>query len=543
MKSGISKGSFILYLSIFVLISTFMIYVFFCDKANDARHDQSTYDVMEWNDFQKEENMTQTVLSGVIKVDAKIGNVLAFYSIHQSVKVFVDNQLIYRYPVINDNPISSSPGYNWNFVTLPNRVNNIEIEISSPYESYLKSVPDFFIGNNISVPAYILSANIVPFIICIIMLMLGILMVIYHYVVSRNVKTDGKLLKLGIFSILLSLWSINECRATVLIIHNNLVTSYFSLLALMMLPIPFCVFVKTFYEDDSNIWSIFCKIDLFQIICCIVMQLIGMYDLKETLWTTHAMIGLLLIIICVQSFKLIKNETHSRMVKLHIICIVVCSSALMTDIAAYYFTSWRGNTLGRIGFLIYIIVLCVASFGESASLMKKGLEANAYQTLAYTDQMTGLNNRTCFNIDFEQLSKAPTDVAIIDFDLNNLKYANDTYGHSIGDQYIKDCSTIISEIFNGIGKCYRVGGDEFVAIIEKSSSLDLHYYLAMLESSVDALNRENKKQGQKVPKMQIAYGCAVYSPDLDKNLEETYNRADKLMYIDKKAKKEIRNKI
>lgn len=543
MKSGISKGSFILYLSIFVLISTFMIYVFFCDKANDARHDQSTYDVMEWNDFQKEENMTQTVLSGVIKVDAKIGNVLAFYSIHQSVKVFVDNQLIYRYPVINDNPISSSPGYNWNFVTLPNRVNNIEIEISSPYESYLKSVPDFFIGNNISVPAYILSANIVPFIICIIMLMLGILMVIYHYVVSRNVKTDGKLLKLGIFSILLSLWSINECRATVLIIHNNLVTSYFSLLALMMLPIPFCVFVKTFYEDDSNIWSIFCKIDLFQIICCIVMQLIGMYDLKETLWTTHAMIGLLLIIICVQSFKLIKNETHSRMVKLHIICIVVCSSALMTDIAAYYFTSWSGNTLGRIGFLIYIIVLCVASFGESASLMKKGLEANAYQTLAYTDQMTGLNNRTCFNIDFEQLSKAPTDVAIIDFDLNNLKYANDTYGHSIGDQYIKDCSTIISEIFNGIGKCYRVGGDEFVAIIEKSSSLDLHYYLAMLESSVDALNRENKKQGQKVPKMQIAYGCAVYSPDLDKNLEETYNRADKLMYIDKKAKKEIRNKI
>ena len=494
-------------------------------------------------DFQKEENMTQTVLSGVIKVDAKIGNVLAFYSIHQSVKVFVDNQLIYRYPVINDNPISSSPGYNWNFVTLPNRVNNIEIEISSPYESYLKSIPSFFIGNNISVPAYILSANIVPFIICIIMLMLGILMVIYHYVVSRNVKTDGKLLKLGIFSILLSLWSINECRATVLIIHNNLVTSYFSLLALMMLPIPFCVFVKTFYEDDSNIWSIFCKIDLFQIICCIVMQLIGMYDLKETLWTTHAMIGLLLIIICVQSFKLIKNETHSRMVKLHIICIVVCSSALMTDIAAYYFTSWRGNTLGRIGFLIYIIVLCVASFGESASLMKKGLEANAYQTLAYTDQMTGLNNRTCFNIDFEQLSKAPTDVAIIDFDLNNLKYANDTYGHSIGDQYIKDCSTIISEIFNGIGKCYRVGGDEFVAIIEKSSSLDLHYYLAMLESSVDALNRENKKQGQKVPKMQIAYGCAVYSPDLDKNLEETYNRADKLMYIDKKAKKEIRNKI
>lgn len=545
MKSGISKGSFILYLSIFVLICSFVMYVFFSDKANDARHEQSTYDILEWTDYQKEENMTRTVISGTIrvKVDDKVGNILAFYSIHQNIKVFVDNQLIYRYPVLNDNPFSNSPGYNWNFVTLPNRVNNIEIEISSPYASNLKSVPNFFIGNNISVPAHILSTNIVPFVVCIIMLILGIIMVIYHCVISRNIKTDGKLLKLGVFSILLSLWSLNECRVTILIMHNNLVTSYFSPLILMMLPIPFSVFVKTFYEDDSNIWEIFCKIDLYQIIFCIVMQLIDMYNLKETLWTTHVMIGLLLIIICVQSFKLVKNNTHSRMVKLHIICIVVCSAFLVADLAAYYFDFWGGNTFGRIGFLAYIVVLCVASTGESASLMKKGLEANAYQTLAYTDQMTGLNNRTCFNIDFEQLSKAPKDIAIIDFDLNNLKYANDTYGHSVGDQYIKDCSTIISEIFNGIGKCYRVGGDEFVAIIEKSSSLDLHYYLAMLESSVDALNRGNKKQGLKVPKMQIAYGCAVYSPDLDKNLEETYNRADKLMYIDKKAKKEIRNKI
>ena len=209
----------------------------------------------------------------------------------------------------------------------------------------------------------------------------------------------------------------------------------------------------------------------------------------------------------------------------------------MTDIVAYYLDLWSGNICGRIGFLAYIVVLCVASMEESASLMKKGLEANAYQTLAYTDQMTGINNRTCFNIDFDKFSKAPDDVMVIDFDLNNLKYVNDTFGHSIGDQYIKNCATIIYEIFNGIGKCYRVGGDEFVVIIKDSSEIDTTHYLAMLESSVDALNRDNQKPELKIPKMQIAYGYAVYAPDLDKNLEETYNRADKLMYEDKKEKK------
>ena len=59
----------------------------------------------------------------------------------------------------------------------------------------------------------------------------------------------------------------------------------------------------------------------------------------------------------------------------------------------------------------------------------------------------------------------------------------------------------------------------------------------MLESSVDACNREPENKDLR---MQISFGCAVYSPDTDKTLEDTYIRADKIMYNDKKAKKGIR---
>lgn len=69
----------------------------------------------------------------------------------------------------------------------------------------------------------------------------------------------------------------------------------------------------------------------------------------------------------------------------------------------------------------------------------------------------------------------------------------------------------------------------------KASTIDMTHYLAMLESSVDASNREHKDSKMK---MQIAYGCATYDPDIDKNLEDTYNRADKIMYANKKEKKE-----
>ncbi len=533
MNEPIKKINYLLYILACITICIFLISIFIYDRATDTRQQQSPYAIAEWNDCQETFYMKKTVISGTISVDSSIGNILAFYSVHQNVKVFVASKLIYEYPVSNNNPLSNSPGYCWNFIPLPYNTNNIEIVLTSPYKPYLQKIPAFYIGNNFSLPAYIITSNITPFSLCIIMLVIGFVLVAYHLFVSRNINTSGKLLKLGIFSIFLSIWSINECNITTLLLKNSLVTSYLAFLSLLLLSFPFAMFVQTFYEDNSKIWNWFCKVDLIQIALCISLQLTGIADLRQTLWTTHVMMCGLAAIILIQSHLLIKNGIHSHMIKIHLACIMICSLTLLLDIIGFYSGSWNANTFGRFGFLLYIIVLGLASTKESAALMKMGLEANAYQKLAYTDQMTGMNNRTRFNIDFSELSKNPEDIAVIDFDLNNLKYTNDTFGHSVGDLYIKNCATIIHDIFDGIGKCYRVGGDEFVVLIEKASTVDLTHYMAMLESSVDTCNRENRKL-----RMQIAYGYAVFTANTDKDLEDTYNRADKMMYTNKKDKKE-----
>ncbi len=533
MNKPIKKINYILYILACITICIFIISIFIYDRATDTRQQQSPFTIAEWKDYQKTFYKKKTVLSGTISVNNSVDNILAFYSVHQNVKVFVDSKLIYEYPVSNNNPLSDSPGYCWNFIVLPHNTNNIEIVFTSPYTPYLKNIPTFYIGNNFSLPAYIITSNIVPLSLCIIMLVIGFILVAYHIFVSRNINTSGKLLKLGIFSIFLSIWSINECNITTLLLKNSLATSYLAFLSLLLLSFPFAMFVQTFYEDNSKIWNYFCKIDMIQIALCILFQITGIADLRETLWTTHVMMCVLTAIILFQSHLLIKNGIHSHMIKIHLACILICSLTLLLDFIGFYSGSWNVNTFGRIGFLLYITVLGLASTKESAILMKMGLEANSYQKLAYTDQMTGMNNRTCFNIDFSELSKNPEDVAIIDFDLNNLKYTNDTFGHSAGDLYIKNCATIIDEIFDGIGKCYRVGGDEFVVLIEKASAVDIPRYMAMLEANVDACNRENRKL-----RMQIAYGYAIFMADTDKNLEDTYNRADKIMYANKKDKKE-----
>ncbi len=267
------KKNNILYILACIVIFIFLTVILCYDRATDTRQQQSAYAVSQWTDCRTAFHNNKTVISGTITIDNSIGNVLAFYSVHQNIKVYVGNRLIYEYPVANNNPLSDSPGYCWNFVPLPYKTNNIEIVITSPYSSYLKNIPTIYIGNDFSLPAHIITKDILPFALCIIMLVLGIVLVSYHLFISRNINTSGKMLKLGIFSIFLSIWSINECSLTTLLLKNNLVTSYLSFLSLMLLSFPFAMFVQTFYEDESKIWNWFCQLDIAQIALCLVLAL------------------------------------------------------------------------------------------------------------------------------------------------------------------------------------------------------------------------------------------------------------------------------
>ena len=83
------------------------------------------------------------------------------------------------------------------------------------------------------------------------------------------------------------------------------------------------------------------------------------------------------------------------------------------------------------------------------------------------DLLTHLLNRRAFQAEVTKRLREEDvkTAAFIMWDLDNLKYINDTYGHDFGDQYIKDAAKTLSElaIYNGI--VARMSGDEFYAFI------------------------------------------------------------------------------
>jgi diguanylate cyclase (GGDEF)-like protein len=97
------------------------------------------------------------------------------------------------------------------------------------------------------------------------------------------------------------------------------------------------------------------------------------------------------------------------------------------------------------------------------------LASQQLQELAHTDALTGLPNRRAFESDLEtevarSLHHGDT-MSVLTLDLDMLKHLNDTSGHERGDALLQTFASVICQQLKNLGRVYRVGGDEFMAIL------------------------------------------------------------------------------
>ena len=118
-------------------------------------------------------------------------------------------------------------------------------------------------------------------------------------------------------------------------------------------------------------------------------------------------------------------------------------------------------------------------------------------------------------------------------DINDLKYMNDNFGHEFGDKYITEACRTICKIFKH-SPVYRVGGDEFVVIIENEDFYNREALVAELRN-FSAANAETEKG------VVISMGVFDFVKNRDEDFSTVFRHADQLMYEDKKRLKSIRN--
>lgn len=182
------------------------------------------------------------------------------------------------------------------------------------------------------------------------------------------------------------------------------------------------------------------------------------------------------------------------------------------------------------------IIIAVSNIDDSKKKEQAYLKKIEYEKiLARTDALTGCSNKHSYN-ELEQLinerikAKEAMEFAIVVFDVNGLKYINDNFGHDAGDKLLIKAKNNISSVFKN-SVLYRVGGDEFVLILEGSDFYKREY----LFEKFNDINKKNVKTDDVV----VAVGMADYEPDFDRTVLDVFNKADILMYENKRELKSL----
>lgn len=175
---------------------------------------------------------------------------------------------------------------------------------------------------------------------------------------------------------------------------------------------------------------------------------------------------------------------------------------------------------------VYILIVIAA-----ASLIVHGLikRTKRERKIAATDVMTGLLNRRGYERALvKYVEKGLEDDFIYgSIDLNGLKQINDSLGHAAGDEMIRAAAECLRESFGAYGKIFRIGGDEFAAIIRANG--------AQLEQvKTDFEKRTKNWRGKYIDSLSASCGFvrAIEFPNL--TLQQIIELADQRMYAAKR---------
>ena len=160
--------------------------------------------------------------------------------------------------------------------------------------------------------------------------------------------------------------------------------------------------------------------------------------------------------------------------------------------------------------------------------------------IAKTDALTQVANRHSFFLNspsfFEFHIRLGNPIALLFLDIDDFKKVNDTYGHSFGDDVLKNFAMIISGAIRSFDILCRYGGEEFILLL---SNTDQNNGIAVGKRIMEGIEQASFPEK---PGFKYTTSIGLYSgiPQRNESVEEYINKADQAMYI---AKKNGKNRI
>lgn len=488
-------------------------------------------------------------ISAYLPTDFPEGMSMMLRTSQQSIRVTVDGEEIFSRGQDSSLYPGTFRGSSWSlfFVSQEYAGKKITITLVSPYESFSGKITDIYCGYKSDLMYHIFFTKMPEFIAAWIMFIIGIGMLIFSIFKWRAGAEELDTLYLALFAIFCSFYLFGESKMLQFIVSNQFFISALPFLAETMIAIPLVMYLRDQWLPQHRwVAQVLQWIFLLDFLVITGMQFLGMGDFFETIIIFHITVYLFIIatgsVTVIEIVKYKNRRVYVLAYALGIICIAAVIGMVQLYLGIFEKVGFSMQ-MGMLGFEIVMATYSIQSFYEVEENLR---EKRYYERLAYIDALTLGKNRNAYTERIVELEKsynknnkekrrvgknAKNKTARLYYllaDLNNLKIINDTYGHAVGDDAILRAYKYLTSAFAKHGECFRIGGDEFVVLLEQCNEQEFETCMRQLSLESEMNNLEIDYE------LGIATGYSFYEPgDEPLDFEKLMKQADKMLYENK----------
>lgn len=415
----------------------------------------------------------------------------------------------------------------------------ITLIIDNPYGDGSGKITHLYLGRSEDILLNRIRSKAPGFAISFLIASLGIAFILFYLPLRKKHIIGSEMLYLGLFALVIGTFMLTDNRMLQLILRNGHIYHTIAELSMTLITIPLFLYLGKMYSEYSVVMvQGACLLSAIDFAVCFGLNLSGTLDYHESLRLTHITYGILIAMVI---YAMIKGFYRHRKQHLfqnlyHNIGILCLSCGTLLDVLLL----WFGNApetsfFTRIGVLLFLLMEAIQVTIRLMSNYQEGVRTQLLSRLAYHDGLTDLLNRTSYMEELKKLDESHNfHVLLALYDVNNLKYVNDTYGHQKGDEMIRRVADALREYLGPLGKCYRIGGDEFVFLSTvPDPEREFLKYQKDFDASLGALKLPD---GTERP-ITVAMGYSILSHNMSRSMDDVVQEADTKMYEAKRKMK------
>lgn len=355
------------------------------------------------------------------------------------------------------------------------------------------------------------------------LLFIGFVCIVVPLGMHRGRERDS-FMYFGWLQAALGSWVFSQSTSKLLVIRNPALPMNLSFIALYLLPFFLVNYVCTSYTVGKSV-KLMRKLSLvfpFAYIAGGMLQLFGILQYTDLLVSSGLCLGLFLVIL-LGMLVVCHLKGRANLTSFLIAMGILLVTILIEEVLLIFNIKLNSPVLLHIGMSLSGAILFWHSATKLNEKTKTILKEQVLLSMAYTDSLTGLNNRSAYDKRIDEIASSANKgevLGVMVMDINDLKVINDTKGHKAGDLALQDFTACLLKLLPEHAELFRIGGDEFVAFIPTIRDDQLE----KLSKTITTFFRERKAI------YTVAVGWDLHIPKRKEKFINIIHRADSAMY-------------